>query len=65
VTTKNSKTKRTAKRKKWTPVQIRMLKKLAGEKHAKAIGRQTGHTESATRQKAFSIGVSLDTRKAA
>jgi hypothetical protein len=36
-----------------------MLKKSAGKKHAKTIGRELGHTEGATRQKAHSIGISL------
>ena len=63
VTTK--KPKRTAKRKEWTLQQVRMLKKLAGKKHAKTIGRQTGRGEGATRQKAFSLGISLAVKRAA
>ena len=59
MTTRNSKTTKTAKRKEWTLQQVRMLKQLARKKSAKTIARQVGHTESATRQKAHSIGVSL------
>jgi hypothetical protein len=51
------------KRRAWTPVQVRELKSLANKKTpAKKIAKSLKRTESATRQKAFSIGLSLDSR---
>jgi hypothetical protein len=51
------------KRRPWTSVQVRELKSLAKKKvPAKKIAKSLKRTESATRQKAFSIGLSLDSR---
>jgi hypothetical protein len=51
------------KRRAWTAKDVRTLKKLAGKKtRAKVIARTLRRTEGATRQKAFSLGVSLETR---
>jgi len=45
------------------PVQVRELKTLARKKTPAAkIARTLKRTEGATRQKAFSIGLSLDSR---
>ncbi len=47
----------------WTAVQVRELKALARKKTpAKKIAKTLKRTEGATRQKAFSIGLSLDSR---
>jgi len=51
------------KRRTWTSVQVRELKSLAKKKTpAKKIAKSLKRTEGATRQKAFSIGLSLDSR---
>jgi hypothetical protein len=51
------------KRKAWTSVQVRELKALARKKvRAGQIAKRLKRTEGATRQKAFSLGLSLDTR---
>jgi hypothetical protein len=51
------------KRLSWTPTHIRELKTLARKKTPAAkIARTLKRTEGATRQKAFSIGLSLDSR---
>jgi hypothetical protein len=51
------------KRKAWTSVQVRELKALARKKvRAEKIAKRLKRTEGATRQKAFSIGLSLDSR---
>ena len=51
------------KRRAWTSVQVRELKTLAKKKvPAKRIAKTLTRTEGATRQKAFSIGLSLDSR---
>ena len=51
------------KRQRWTSEQTRMLKALAKKKKgAASIARTLKRTEGATRQKAFSIGLSLDSR---
>jgi hypothetical protein len=51
------------KRRSWTAKDVRTLKKLAGKRtRAKVIARTLKRTEGATRQKAFSLGVSLETR---
>ena len=48
-------------RRPWTPEQVRTLKTLARRKtRAARIARTLRRSEGATRQKAFSIGVSLD-----
>jgi hypothetical protein len=55
--------KRSAKRREWTTQDVRELRKLAKHKTPTAkIARALKRTEGATRQKAFSLGVSLDTR---
>jgi hypothetical protein len=52
-----------SKRRAWTPAHIRELKSLARRKTpAVRIARTLKRTEGATRQKAFSIGLSLDSR---
>jgi hypothetical protein len=52
-----------SKRRVWTKDEVRVLKALAKKKRPAArIGRTLKRTEGATRQKAFSIGLSLDTR---
>ena len=51
------------KRRPWTAVQVRDLKSLAKKKvPAAKIARTLKRSEGATRQKAFSIGLSLDSR---
>ena len=55
--------KKVSKRREWTPAQVRTLKTLARKKtHAAKIAKALKRTEGATRQKAFSLGVSLDSR---
>ena len=50
-------------RRAWTFVQVRDLKSLAKKKvPAKRIAKTLKRTEGATRQKAFTIGLSLDSR---
>jgi hypothetical protein len=52
-----------SKRRPWTAVQVRDLKSLARKKTpAKRIAKTLKRTETATRQKAFSLGLSLDSR---
>jgi hypothetical protein len=52
-----------SKRRAWTSEQVRTLKALAKKKkRAAIIARTLKRTEGATRQKAFSIGLSLDSR---
>ena len=47
----------------WTPAEIKTLKALAKKKtHAGRIAKTLKRTEGATRQKAFSMGLSLDSR---
>ncbi len=51
------------KKRAWTSVQVRELKSLARKKvPASKIAKTLKRTEGATRQKAFSIGLSLDSR---
>lgn len=51
------------KRRAWEAADVRTLKALAKNKtRAAAIARTLKRTEGATRQKAFSLGVSLDSR---
>ena len=51
------------KRRSWTTEQVRELKSLARKKTPAAkIAKSLKRTEGATRQKAFSIGLSLDSR---
>lgn len=55
--------KRTKKRRAWTSSEVRELKTMAKRKTpASRIARKLKRTEGATRQKAFSIGLSLDSR---
>jgi hypothetical protein len=52
-----------AKRREWTKVDVRELKAYARQKTpARKKARSLKRTEGATRQKAFSLGVSLDSR---
>ena len=51
------------KRRSWTTEDVRALKTLARKKTtAGKIAKKLKRTEGATRQKAFSLGVSLDAR---
>jgi hypothetical protein len=51
------------KRRAWTSVQVRELKTLAKKKTPAArIAKTLKRTVGATRQKAFSMGLSLDSR---
>ncbi len=55
--------KRKKKRRAWTAAEVRDLKTMARKKtRASAIAKKLQRTEGATRQKAFSIGLSLDSR---
>jgi hypothetical protein len=55
--------KRATKRREWTPEHVRTLKTLARKKtHAARIAKTLNRTVGATRQKAFSMGLSLDSR---
>jgi hypothetical protein len=52
-----------SKRRAWTSVQVRELKTMARKKTpAGRIAKKLKRTEGATRQKAFSLGLSLDSR---
>jgi hypothetical protein len=58
--------KRPAKRREWTASDVRALKSMAKQKTPAAkIARSLKRTESATRQKAFALGISLSSRRAA
>ena len=51
------------RRRAWTSVQVRELKSLAKKKTpARKIAKSLKRTEGATRQKAFSMGLSLNSR---
>jgi hypothetical protein len=55
--------KRAKKRRAWTSHEIRELKTMAKRKTpASRIAKNLKRTEGATRQKAFSMGLSLDSR---
>src|SRR5580658_4061123 len=55
--------KKSKKRRAWTATEVRELKSLAKKKTpAGKIAKKLRRTEGATRQKAFSIGLSLDSR---
>jgi hypothetical protein len=55
--------KRKMKRRAWTSGEVRELKTMARKKSkAVQIAKKLRRTEGATRQKAFSIGLSLDSR---
>ncbi len=52
-----------ASKRAWTPEQVRTLKTLAKKKtRAASIAKTLKRTEGATRQRAFSLGLSLDSR---
>ena len=52
-----------SKRRTWTAADVRTLKAAAKKKtRAASIARTLKRTEGATRQKAFSLGLSLDSR---
>ena len=54
---------RNSKRRPWTSSDMRTLKTLARKKtQASSIARTLKRTEGATRQKAFSLGLSLNSR---
>jgi hypothetical protein len=55
--------KRAKKRRAWTAAEVRDLKTMAKKKTAAGkIAKKLRRTEGATRQKAFSMGLSLDSR---
>jgi hypothetical protein len=55
--------KKNSKRREWTNTDVRELKSFARKKTpAGKIARALKRTEGATRQKAFSLGVSLNSR---
>jgi hypothetical protein len=55
--------KKASKRRVWTSLQVRELRTMARKKTpASRIAKKLKRSEGATRQKAFSIGLSLDTR---
>ena len=55
--------KKALKRREWTPAQVRTLKTLTKKKIRTAtIAKTLQRTVSATRQKAYSLGLSLDSR---
>jgi hypothetical protein len=55
--------KKVSTRRAWTADHMRTLKTLAKKKtHAARIAKTLKRTEGATRQKAFSLGLSLDSR---
>ena len=52
-----------SKRRAWTSEQVRELKTMARKKTpAPRVAKKLNRTEGAARQKAFSIGLSLDSR---
>jgi hypothetical protein len=52
-----------SKRRGWTKEDVRILKSLAGQRTPAAkIARTLKRTEGATRQRASSLGISLETR---
>ena len=55
--------KKATKRRAWTPEHLRTLKTMARKKtHAGRIANMLKRSEGATRQKAFSMGLSLNSR---
>jgi len=55
--------KKASKRRAWTKDDVRTLKSMAKARTPAAkIARSLKRTEGATRQKAFQIGVSMDSR---
>ncbi len=60
---KGSMAKKLRKRREWTTADIRELKSFARNKTPVArIARKLKRTAGATRQKAFALGLSLDSR---
>jgi hypothetical protein len=54
---------KSTKRRAWTSEQVRTLKTMARKKKpASRIAKTLKRSEGATRQKAFSMGLSLDSR---
>ena len=53
-------TKTATKRRAWTPEHLRTLKTMARQKKASRIAKTLKRSEGATRQKALSMGLSLD-----
>ena len=52
-----------SKRRAWTTEHVRTLKTVARKNtHAASIAKTLKRSEGATRQKAFSLGLSLDSR---
>ena len=49
-------------RRDWSKQDVRQLKTMARHSAVRSIGRKLRRSEGAVRQKAFSLGVSLDTR---
>ncbi|MFZ3308188.1 MAG: hypothetical protein WA280_02320 [Xanthobacteraceae bacterium] len=55
--------KKRSKRRAWSTADVRTLKAAAKKKtRAASLARSLKRTEGATRQKAFSLGLSLDSR---
>jgi hypothetical protein len=55
--------KKAKARRAWTTEHVRTLKKMAKQKkRASRIAKTLKRSEGATRQKAFSMGISLDSR---
>jgi hypothetical protein len=55
--------RKATKRRAWTAEQVRTLKTMARQrKRASRIAKTLKRTEGATRQKAFTMGLSLDSR---
>ena len=55
--------KKVSKRREWTKEDVRTLKTLARKKtHAARIAKTLKRTVGATRQKALTLGLSLDSR---
>jgi hypothetical protein len=46
----------------WTAADIKTLRRYAGKRPARAIGKELKRSEGATRQKALALGVSLRVR---
>lgn len=56
--------KKVVKRREWTKEDIRTLKTMAKQRvPAAKVAKSLKRTEGATRQKAFQLGVSMDTRR--
>ena len=52
-------TKKTRTIRPWTPAELKTLKSQAGKQPAGKISKQLKRTESAVRQKAMALGISL------